>query len=63
MGSESQVSVLSHCIVGTYDTNYAAGYIYSFCTLLCSIQIRRPIGTAFELILPALAVLAIVGLR
>ena len=26
-------------------------------------QLRRPIGTAFEIILPALALLVIVGLR
>ena len=32
-------------------------------TLVYTTQIRRPIGTVFELILPALAVIVIIGLR
>ena len=31
--------------------------------VVSNVQIRRPIGTVFELLLPALAVAALVGIR
>ena len=45
------------------QTRQSCVHIMAHNIMMSNVQIRRPIGTVFELLLPALAVVALVGIR